>query len=160
MTTALVHLMTHPARPTRSAREVVPTELWDKQVGLLVRDHPYDSAMAGRVLDQGYAYLLTAMRHRGESLELTPSTLVDIGVHTITLDTVAYAELCDRFNRGHLLHHVPRSERKAEREDERKHNGSVTRTATVIASDGWAVDLPLWRDAEECGPCHPGGDSH
>lgn len=26
--------------PVRSAREVVPTALWDKQVGLLVRDYP------------------------------------------------------------------------------------------------------------------------
>lgn len=99
MTTALVHPMTVPAR---SVREVVPTDLWDKQVGLLVRDYPYDSAMAGRVLGQGYAYLLTAMRHRGESLGLAPSTLVDIGVHTIILDTVAYADLCDRFNGGHF----------------------------------------------------------
>ena len=152
MTTALVHLMTHPARPTRSAREVVPTELWNKQVGLLVRDHPYDSTMAGRVLDQGYAYLLTAMKHRCESLELTPSTLVGIGVQTITLDALSYADLCDRFNGGHLLHHVPKAERK--------YDGSVTRTATVIASDGWAVDLPLWTDAGECGPCQPGNDSH
>ena len=159
MTTALVHLMTHPARPARSAREVVPTELWDKQVGLLVRDHPYDSTMAGRVLDQGYAYLLTAMKHRGESLELTPSTLVDIGIQTITLDALSYADLCDRFNGGHLLHHVPKAGRKAEREAGREYDGSVTRTATVIASHGWAVDLPLWTDAVECGPRHPGNDS-
>jgi hypothetical protein len=44
------------------------------------------------------------------SLGLAPSTLVDIGVHTIILDTVAYAELCDRFNGGHFLHHVPKVE--------------------------------------------------
>lgn len=89
--------------PVRSAREVVPTELWDKQVGLLIWDYPYDSIMAARVLGQGYAYLLTAMNHRGESLGLAPSKLVDIGVHTIILDTVAYAELCDRFNTGRCV---------------------------------------------------------
>lgn len=61
-------------------RDVVPTDLWDKQVALLMRDYPYDSIMAARVLGQGYAYLLTAMAHRGESLGLAPSTLVDIGV--------------------------------------------------------------------------------
>ncbi|MFJ9212483.1 hypothetical protein [Streptomyces sp. NPDC102264] len=98
-TTGLLH---------RSVREVVPADLWDKQIGLLVRDYPYDSIMAARVLDQGYAYLLTAMKHRGASLGLAPSKLVDIGVHTIILDTVAYAELCDRFNGGHFLHHVPK----------------------------------------------------
>jgi hypothetical protein len=48
--------------------------------------------MAARVLGQGYAYLLTAMNHRGEKLGLAPGKLVDIGVHTIILDTVAYAE--------------------------------------------------------------------
>jgi hypothetical protein len=152
MTAALVHLITGPAR---SVREVVPVDLWEKQVGLLVRDHPYDSTMAGRILGQGYAYLLTAMRHLGESLGLAPSELVDIGVHTIIRDTVAYADLCARFNGGHSLPHVPKAETK--------NDGSAMRTATVIASDGWDVDLPLWTDAAECGPCHPchpGNDSH
>ncbi|MFJ2603729.1 glycine-rich domain-containing protein [Streptomyces sp. NPDC091279] len=136
----------------RSVREVVKANLWDKQVGLLVRDYPYDSLMAARVLGQGYAYLLTAMKHRGASLGLAPSKLVDIGVHTIILDTVAYAELCDRFNGGYFLHHVP--------EVEMKNDGSVMRTADLIASDGWEVDLPLWVDAAGCGPCHPGNDGH
>ncbi|MGW4238685.1 glycine-rich domain-containing protein [Streptomyces sp. NPDC004749] len=138
--------------PVRSVREIVSAELWDKQVGLLVRDYPYDSIMAARVLGQGYAYLLTAMKHRGASLGLAPSRLVDIGVHTIILDTVAYAELCDRFNGGRFLHHVPKVEMK--------NDGSVMTTAHIIASDGWEVDLSLWADAADCGPCHPGNDSH
>ncbi len=138
--------------PVRSVREVVPAGLWDKQVGLLQRDYPYDSVMAARVLGQAYAYLLTAMKHRGESLGLAPSRIVDIGVHTIILDTVAYAELCDRFNGGHFLHHVPKVEMK--------NDGSVMKTAHIIAADGWEVDLSLWEDAANCGPCHPGNDSH
>jgi hypothetical protein len=138
--------------PVRSARDAVSADLWCKQVGLLMRDYPYDSVMAARVLGQGYAYLLTAMRHRGEGLGLAPSTLVDIGVHTIILDTVAYAQLCDRFNGGHFLHHVP--------EVDFKNDGSVTKTAHVVAAAGWDVDLPLWADAADCGPCHPGNDSH
>ncbi|MEU6946643.1 hypothetical protein ABZ957_15645 [Streptomyces sp. NPDC046316] len=140
------------SRLLRSAREVVPVDLWDKQVALLMRDYPYDSVMAARVLGQGYAYLLTAMLHRGESLGLAPSTLVDIGVHTIILDTVTYAELCDRHNDGRFLHHVP--------EVEFKNDGSVMKTAHRIAADGWEVDLPLWADAATCGPCHQGNDSH
>ncbi|MGW1878744.1 hypothetical protein [Streptomyces sp. NPDC001975] len=138
--------------PLRSVQDVVSADLWSKQVGLLMRDYPYDSVMAARVLSQGYAYLLTAMRHRGEALGLAPSTLVDIGVHTIILDTVAYAELCDRFNGGHFLHHVPKVDFK--------NDGSVTKTAHIVAADGWDVDLPLWADAADCGPCHPGNDSH
>ncbi|TQL21019.1 hypothetical protein [Streptomyces sp. SLBN-134] len=136
----------------RSAREVVPAALWNKQVGLLMRDYPYDSVMAARVLGQGYAYLLTAMKHRGGKLGLAPSSLVDIGVHTIILDTVAYAELCDRFNGGHFLHHVP--------EVDFKNDGSVMKTAHRVAADGWEVDLSLWEDAAKCSPCHPGSDSH
>ncbi|MEW2545908.1 hypothetical protein AB0910_09060 [Streptomyces sp. NPDC047002] len=145
-----------PADPAsgrgRSPREIVTAELWEKQVGLLQRDYPYDSVMAGRVLGQAYAYLLTAMAHRGEQLGLAPSSLVDIGVHTIILDTAAYAELCDRYNSGRFLHHVPLVEAKDD--------GSVMRTARVLAEDGWEVDLPLWADAAKCSPCHPGSDSH
>ncbi|MFJ8250214.1 hypothetical protein [Streptomyces sp. NPDC094466] len=138
--------------PIRAARDVVPADLWDKQVGLLMREYPYDSVMAARVLGQGYAYLLTAMNHRGQALGLAPSKIVDIGVHMIILDTVAYATLCESFNGGHFLHHVP--------DIDFKNDGSVLRTADLIAADGWEVDLPLWADAADCGPCHPGNDSH
>lgn len=101
MTTATAPQVTEPTTgPFRSVRDVVPIALWDKQVALLMRDYPYDSVMAARVLGQGYAYLLTAMRRRGEKLGLAPSSLVDIGVHTIILDTVAYAELCATYNGG------------------------------------------------------------
>ncbi|KRV47976.1 hypothetical protein AQ490_26940 [Wenjunlia vitaminophila] len=152
MATAVAPLTTAPVTGTRSVRDVVPGELWDKQVALLMRDYPYDSVMAARVLGQGYAYLLTAMAHRGEHLGLAPSSLVDIGVHTIILDTVAYADLCTRHNGGHFLHHVPKVAFK--------NDGSVMKTAYRIAADGWEIDLPLWTDAADCGPCHPGNDSH
>lgn len=144
-TAAVTPLVTDSVTGTaRSPREVVPADLWEKQVRLLMRDYPYDSVMATRVLGQGYAYLLTAMRHRGEGLGLAPSKLVDIGVHMIILDTVAYAELCDQFNAGHFLHHVPLVEMKDD--------GSVTKTAHLVARAGWDVDLPLWEDAATCGP--------
>ncbi|MFE4829920.1 hypothetical protein [Streptomyces sp. NPDC056672] len=153
MATAVAPQTTDPViGPFRSVREVIPRGLWDKQVSLLMRDYPYDSVMAARVLGQGYAYLLTAMRHRGEGLGLAPSALVDIGVHTVILDTLAYAKLCERFNSGHFLHHVP--------EVDFKEDGSVMKTAQHVAADGWEVDLPLWADAAKCGPCHPGNDSH
>lgn len=118
-----------------------------------MRDYSYDSIMAAQVLGQGYAYLLTAIRHRGKRLGLAPSALVDIGVHTVILDTVAYVELCERFNGGLFLHHVPEVGVKDD-------GSSVLRTAELIAADGWDVDWPLWADAATCGPCHPGSDSH
>ncbi|MEV7416604.1 hypothetical protein [Streptomyces sp. NPDC089919] len=152
MATTLASSVNDPLPSSRSVRDVVPADLWDKQAGLLMRDYPYDSVMAARVLGQGYAYLLTAMAHRGEQLGLAPSALVDIGVHMIILDTVAYAELCERYNGGHFLHHVP--------DIEFKNDGSVLKTAHRVAADGWELDLPLWSDAAQCGPCHPGNDSH
>ena len=92
------------------------------------------------------------MNHRGEALGLAPSRIVDIGVHTVILDTVAYLGLCERYNAGHFLHHVPVVDMK--------NDGSVMKTAHVIATDGWEVDLPLWADAAACGPCFPGNDAH
>ncbi|SOB83775.1 hypothetical protein [Streptomyces sp. 1331.2] len=53
---------------------------------------------------------------------------------------------------GHFLHHVPAVEYK--------NDGTVLRTAQLIAADGWDLDLPLWADAAKCSPCHPGNDSH
>ncbi|MFE9332813.1 hypothetical protein [Streptomyces sp. NPDC006925] len=91
------------------------------------------------------------MNHRGQQLGLAPSKVVDIGVHTIILDTMAYAELCGKYD-GQFLHHVPLIEMK--------NDDSVMKTAHRIAADGWEVDLPLWADAAECGPCHHGNNSH
>ncbi|WP_328707425.1 hypothetical protein [Streptomyces sp. HF10] len=70
---------------------MAPADLRDKQVGLFMRDYPYDSVMAARVL--------------GHGLGLAPGKLVDIGVHMVILDTVAYAELCEKFNGGQFPHH-------------------------------------------------------
>ncbi|MDQ0946754.1 hypothetical protein QFZ24_000677 [Streptomyces phaeochromogenes] len=64
------------------------------------------------------------MRHRGERLALTTSTLVDVGVHTVT-----YLGLCERFNGGHFLRHVPAVDAKDD--------ASVPRTAGLIATNGW-----------------------
>ncbi|WP_329266676.1 glycine-rich domain-containing protein [Streptomyces sp. NBC_01451] len=131
----------------------ITPELWNKQVALLMRDYPYDDVMATRVLGQAYAYMLTAMASRGRGQAIGPGHIVDIGVHTVILDTVAYAELCDRYNDGVFLHHVPLVGMKTDR--------SVVRTAHQIAAHGFEVDLPLWQaDAAKCSPCHPGSDSH
>ncbi|MFE9248814.1 hypothetical protein [Streptomyces sp. NPDC007088] len=108
--------------------------------------------MAARVLGRGYAYLLTAVHHRGEGLGLAPSKLVGVGAHPIVLDTVACAELCDTYDNGHFLHHVPLVETKDD--------GPVVKMAHLVARAGREVDLPLWEDSSTCGPCHPGKDSH
>ncbi|MEV6011824.1 hypothetical protein AB0M29_34020 [Streptomyces sp. NPDC051976] len=118
-----------------------------------MRDYPYDVVMAERVLGQAVAYLVTAMETRGLGLGLGPGSIVDIGVHTMILDTVAYAEFCQKYNDGRFLHHVPAVAMKVD--------GSVTRTADRIARHGFTVDWPLWEaDSADCTPCRPGEDGH
>ncbi|WNI34472.1 hypothetical protein [Streptomyces sp. ITFR-6] len=142
-----------PDATSRDPRTFVPAEQWTKLVGLLMRDYPFDSVMAERVLGQAIAYLITAIEHRGQGLGLGPGRIIDIGVHAMILDTVAYAEFCERYNGGAYLHHVPLVEMKGD--------GSVSRTADLIARAGFTVDRPLWAaDSAKCTPCRPGEDGH
>ncbi|SNX55868.1 hypothetical protein SAMN06272735_0302 [Streptomyces sp. TLI_55] len=90
----------------------------------------------------------------GTRMAGTPSTatvdggaccgLVSVGSGKVLdgLDTVAYAELCERFNGGVFLHQVPKVDMKDD--------GSVMKAAHIVGADGWEVDLPLWADAAEC----------
>jgi hypothetical protein len=137
----------------RDPRDYLTPEVWAKEIGLLMRDHPFDTIMADRVLGQAVAYLITAMEMRGQHRELGPGELVDHGVHTLILDTRIYRSFCQRYNGGEYLHHVP--------EIDRKGDGTVQRTAMVIAENGFPVDWPLWAaDFAKCSPCHEGSGSH
>lgn len=137
----------------RDPRSLVTPNLWEREIGLMMRDHPFDRVMAVRVFGQAVAYLVTAMEKMGERLELGPGVLVDIGVHTFILDTKNYRDFCARLLDGGFLDHTP--------EVEFKNDGTVMRTAQVIAANGFAVDWPLWEaDAAKCSPCHTGNDSH
>lgn len=142
-----------PTTSPKDPRTYVPAEQWTKLVGLLMRDYPFDSVMAERVLGQAVAYLITAMENRGRSLGMGPGRIVDIGVHTMILDTEAYMRFCDLYNQGAYLHHVPLVDMKGD--------GSVGRTADFIARAGFDVDRPLWEaDSSNCTPCRPGEDGH
>lgn len=135
----------------RDPQDYLADDVWAKEVALLMRDHPFDKVMAERLLGQAVAYLITSMELRGQHRELGPGELVDIAVHTLILDTRIYHDFCQRFNGGEYLHHVP--------EVARKGDGTVARTAKVIAENGFAVDWPLWEaDYAKCSPCHPGSD--
>lgn len=93
------------------------------------------------------------MECRGRGLGLGPGSIVDIGVHMMILDTVAYAEFCKKYNGGDFLHHIPDVAKKTD--------GSVARTALQIARHGFFVDQPLWdADSSKCTPCRPGEDGH
>ena len=137
---------------TRDPRSFVSPEVWDRQIALLTRDHPWDAVMADRCFDQAVAYLITAMEEHGQQLGLGCGPLVDIAVHGFILDTVNYRRFCER-HFGRYLEHVP--------EIEFKYDGSVTNTAHVIEGNGFRIDWPLWdRDAAKCTPCYHGSDCH
>lgn len=136
----------------RDPREFVSPQVWDREIALLVRDNPFDRVMAERVFGQGIAYLITAMEMWGRGLEIGCGELVDTGVHAFILDTANYRAFCERYF-GRFLDHVPEIDRKAD--------GTVMRTAAVIADNGFAVDWPLWeKDSAKCSPCHPGSNCH
>lgn len=140
----------------RDPRDFVSPEVYEKEIQLLMRDQPFDRVMAERVFSQAVAYLITSMENRMQAeghLGLTPGPIVDIGVHVFLLDTVNYREFCHAHFNGGFLEHVP--------EVEFKFDGSVQRTAQVIAKHGFPVDWSLWEaDYAKCGPCSPGNPNH
>lgn len=136
----------------RDPRTFVTPEVWERQIKLLVRDHPFDTVMAERLFGQAIAYLITAMEKHGQKLGLGCGPLVDTAVHAFILDTRNYREFCERYF-GRFLEHIP--------EIEFKYDGSVEKTAHVIEQNGFAVDWPLWQaDFAKCTPCYPGSDCH
>ncbi|WP_261808973.1 hypothetical protein [Nonomuraea sp. C10] len=147
---------TRPAPPVagrRDPRSFVRPDVWDREIALLVRDYPFDEVMANRLFGQAVAYLITAMEKWGEHLEIGCGRLVDIAVHAFILDTRNYREFCAQHFDGRFLEHVP--------EIGFKYDGSVERTAHILAANGFEVDWPLWeRDFSQCTPCAPGTDCH
>jgi hypothetical protein len=119
-------------------------DLWEREVRLLLRDAVAVRSLAERVLGQSVAYLITAMENPG--VDIGPGYTVDIGIHQIILDSPVYFAFCALYNGGKYKHHAPLVERRRD--------GTVMRTADVIAQHGFKVDAELWEvDAADCGPC-------
>ncbi|MFI0371826.1 glycine-rich domain-containing protein [Actinomadura sp. 1N219] len=152
MTTGTVQDVGRTGTKPRDPKSFVDPQVWERQIALLVRDHPFDTVMAERLFGQAVAYLITAMEKWGENLEIGCGPLVDIAVHGFILDTRNYREFCDR-HFGRFMEHIPAVEFK--------HDGSVERTAHVIEVNGFAIDWPLWEaDFAKCTPCYPGSNCH
>jgi hypothetical protein len=112
---------------------------------------PVDSRLAERVLGQAIVYLITSMEKTGQGLEIGPGPIVDVGAHTFILDSRNYREFCAQNFDGGFLDHVPAVKFKVD--------GTVEKTAQVIAANGFDVDWSLWTVAfAKCSPCHPGND--
>lgn len=123
MTTGTVQDIGRPATKPRDPKSFTDPHVWERQIALLVRDHPFDTVMAERLFGQAVAYLITAIEKWGENLEIGCGPLVDIAVHGFILDTRNYREFYDR-HFGRFLEHIPAIEFK--------HDGSVERTAHII----------------------------
>ncbi|MDT9692613.1 hypothetical protein Q5762_30645 [Streptomyces sp. P9(2023)] len=142
-----------PAGQSRDPRQFVKPEVWDREIALLMRDYPFDEVMATRLFHAAVSYLVTAMEKWGQGLEMCCGRIVDIAVHVFILDTRNYREFCAEHFAGKFLEHIP--------EIAFKHDGSVERTAHIIADSGFAVDWKLWEaDYAKCGPCSPGSNCH
>ncbi|MCK2222084.1 hypothetical protein MF672_051010 (plasmid) [Actinomadura sp. ATCC 31491] len=152
-TTAPAGRYAPPPGGWRDPRSFVDPDVWDRQIKLLVRDHPWDTVMAERCFGQAIAYLITAMEKHGQHLEIGCGPLIDRAVHGFILDTRNYRDFCAKYFNGEFLHHVP--------EIEFKYDGSVQKTAHVVAGNGFEVDWSLWEaDFAKCTPCAPGTDCH
>ncbi|MEV6978829.1 hypothetical protein [Kitasatospora sp. NPDC093806] len=137
----------------RNPRHFVKPEVWDREIALLMRDHPFDEVMANRLFGAAVSYLITAIEKWGQRLELCCGRIVDIAVHIFILDTKNYRDFCAEHFDGGFLEHIPAIDFK--------YDGSVERTAQVIADNGFEVDWKLWEaDYAKCGPCHPGSNCH
>jgi hypothetical protein len=138
---------------TRDPRDYVSPEVWEREIELLMRDNPFDRLYAERLFGQAVAYLITAMEKWGQQLEMCAGQIVDIAVHVFILDTRNYREFCAEHFSGGFLEHIPAIAFK--------YDGSVERTAHIIADNGFPVDWSLWEaDFAKCGPCTPGSNCH
>lgn len=86
-------------------------------------------------------------------MEMCAGRTVDIAVHVFILDTKNYREFCAANFDGGFLEHIP--------EIEFKYDGSVQRTAQILAANGSEVDWRLREpDYAKYGPCRPGANCH
>ncbi|AXK34385.1 hypothetical protein DVA86_18775 [Streptomyces armeniacus] len=140
------------ATATRDPRSFVSPEVWNREIILLMRDNVMVRDMAERIFGQAIAYLITAMEN--PNTDMGVGQTVDIGVHTLILDTKVYFEFCDKYNGGNYKHHEPNLVRRRD--------GTVFRTADILRNNGFEVDEELWSmDSADCSPCNQKApDSH
>ncbi|MEV7024175.1 hypothetical protein [Kitasatospora sp. NPDC093558] len=125
------------------------------QVALLTRDEfsrvaltvagnnpGMETDLAGRIVGEALAYLVTVSRNR--DLPLAPSPVVDEGWHALILHTEMYGRLCEKL--GGFIHHYPQTP------DETAYDaGTIRLTLATMAESGVGVDPQLWAgpDANE-----------
>jgi hypothetical protein len=142
--------------------------LFNQLTARIRSEHPeLDADLPDRIMDQALAFLGTCAV---TTVPIGPSALVDIGWHTFILDTVEYAEFCDRIA-GRFIHHVldDRSAGPYEIPDNDRHTvpATLADTVTAISAAGYRIDGQLWTksdpadcnvsgEGDKCSQCHAG----
>lgn len=120
---------------------LISTDLRSRLTVQLINEH---SGMTGdeaaRIVDQAVAFLKTCVDHPG--LHLRPSRKVDLGWHQFILNTVDYAEFCQRVA-GYFVHHVP-DEFTSPRGGSAETTKALAPTVDAMTASGFEVDAELW----------------
>ncbi|MYY06448.1 MULTISPECIES: hypothetical protein [unclassified Streptomyces] len=134
----------------RDPRNCVPTQVWDREVRLIMRDHAMERELAERTFGQAVAYLVTSAE-RPET-RMGPSPAVDLGVHSFVLDSMNYMAFCDQ-HAGRYIHHVPHLPGEGTQGPP-----ALGDTTKAIRTTGFEIDPELWtmEDAADCSQCHAG----
>lgn len=134
----------------RDPRTFVPTQVWDREVRLIMRDHAMGRVLAERIFGEAVAYLVTSAEH--PETHMGPSQAVDLGVHSFMLDSINYMAFCDQ-HAGRYIHHVPHLPGQATQEPP-----ALRDTVRAIRASGFEIDPELWtmKHAADCSQCHAG----
>ncbi|MFD9739684.1 glycine-rich domain-containing protein [Umezawaea sp. NPDC059074] len=142
------------ALTSTAVETLIPAALRTRLAGQLINEH---SGMTGdeavRIVDQAVAFLKTCVDNPGKHFR--PSRKVDLGWHQFILNTVDYAEFCQRVA-GYFIHHVP--------DEFTSPGGGSAETARVLSptveamrASGFVVDAELWSVVPgQCTQCHQG----
>jgi hypothetical protein len=124
-------------------QRLISEQLRYRLVNRIVKDEGTERPLAERILDQALGFLrLCALEPNGH---YSPSSLVDIGWHTLIMYTRDYAALCDRLGGG-FIHHEPSDVSGVD-----YGTGNVSRTVSALKAHSIHVDEQLWlKDANDC----------
>jgi hypothetical protein len=131
----------------RDPRAYVSSDVWEREVRLIMRDHTMDREWAERTFGQTVAYLVTSAENPDVAMGPTPQ--VDKGVHSFLLDTPRYWEFCMSLS-GAYLHHVPHLPEERAGQPKVLHG-----TIAAIRAAGFPLDDELWGALDvDCHQCH------
>ncbi|MEV4287333.1 hypothetical protein AB0K40_17655 [Nonomuraea bangladeshensis] len=138
----------------RDHADVLPAGLIDDDLfstitDRIAREHNRPTEYAGRILEQALLFLYACARNPGAGL--TPSPEVDLGWHTLILDTHAYEEFCQRVA-GRFLHHRPEEPCG----DQAAYVARLGDTMQAMRALGLPVDAELWLTPADCSQCYQG----